>query len=147
MDPLRTIKCETHGDQSWRGDLVCRACGWVFPGSEVAVPDLCPNCRARLLPDPADPRIPWTGRAECPECAKDPNSKRGETKMAIETTNDDDDADLGRLLYDVLRARVASLRTGDQVSLGIAIQRGTQWASLSEDQRQAFAAAAEDLEL
>jgi hypothetical protein len=53
----------------------------------------------------------------------------------------------GRFLYDVLRARLARLRTSDQITLGFAIQKASPWPSLSEEQRRAFDEAAEDLGL
>ncbi len=66
----RRVTCVEHGAVKWRGDLRCDKCGQVYPSGPVmtTVPDFCGACRARLLPDEHDARVPWSGRPACPEC-------------------------------------------------------------------------------
>jgi hypothetical protein len=69
--------------------------------------------------------------------------------MAIEkvATPDEPTEGSGRWLYEVLSARLQRLPTAAQLSLGLAIQRRVSWGQLSDQAREAFEAAAEDMQL
>jgi hypothetical protein len=65
--------------------------------------------------------------------------------MAIEETDDDDGP--GQFLYETLQAKVTRLPTSAQMALGMALVRGRDWEELTDEHREAFDAAAAELEL
>jgi hypothetical protein len=67
--------------------------------------------------------------------------------MAIKTTthvHDTGEAS-GREIYAAMCARLSELPAGEQLTLGIAMQRQAQWATLSKPIRQALCELANDL--
>lgn len=57
--------CDTHGEMTWEGHVICNVCGRIFRPD--AKPEFC-RCGVRLYPDPADSSAEFSARAVCPTC-------------------------------------------------------------------------------